>query len=47
MQGFFSIKATPMGANLVLLEELEEGIIQALIDDAKDWVYEQFEAIRK
>lgn len=31
MQGFFSIKVTPMGANLVLMEEMEEGIIPALI----------------
>lgn len=46
MQGFFSIKATPLGANRVLLEEIEEEIIPALISDAKDWVYGKFEDIR-
>lgn len=47
MQGFFSVKVTPMGANLVLLEEMEEGIIPALIEDASDWIHEKFDDIRK
>lgn len=46
MQGFFSIKVTLLGANLVLMEEIEEGIISALISDAHEWLYEKFEDIR-
>lgn len=46
IQGFFSIKVTPMGANRVLLEEIEEGIIPALMSDASDYVSEFFNDIR-
>lgn len=46
LQGFFSIKVTPLGANLVLLEEVEEGIIPALVSDAKEWIDEHFDDIR-
>lgn len=47
MQGVFSIKVTPLGATLVLLEESEEGMIQALLEDAKEWINEFFEDIRQ
>lgn len=47
MQGFFLIKITPLGANKVLMDEMEEGIIPALISDASSWVYEMFEDIRQ
>lgn len=46
MQGFFSIKVTPLGANKVLLEEMDEGIIQDLISDANEWIHEKFDDIR-
>lgn len=45
MQGFFSTKITPMGAKLVLMEEMGEGIIPAFILNASDWVYEIFEDV--
>lgn len=45
MQGFFSVKVMPMGANKVLMEEMEEGIIPALLADACDWVYEIFDVV--
>lgn len=44
---FFPIKITPLGANKVLMEEVEEGIIHALIADASGWVYEMFDDIRR
>lgn len=46
-QGVFSIKVTPMGANLVLLEEMDDGYIQAILDDSEEWFYEVFSDIRK
>ncbi|PNY01681.1 hypothetical protein L195_g024982 [Trifolium pratense] len=42
MQGYFGIKITPLGANMVLMEEQEEGELQALQDDAKDWLAQWF-----
>lgn len=35
MQGFFLIKITPLGANKVLMEEVEEGIFPVLMLDAR------------
>ncbi|XP_058766204.1 uncharacterized protein LOC131639756 [Vicia villosa] len=37
MEGVFSIKVTPVGANLCLLEEMEEGYIGELIGDGSTW----------
>ncbi|XP_058774259.1 uncharacterized protein LOC131648526 [Vicia villosa] len=37
MEGFFTIKATPMGGSLVLLEETEGGVIADLIGDGDKW----------
>ncbi|MCI08394.1 hypothetical protein A2U01_0029471, partial [Trifolium medium] len=45
-QGYFGIKITPLGANLVLLEEQEEGEVRALIEDAKSWMEQWFREIR-
>ncbi|PNX93423.1 hypothetical protein L195_g016577 [Trifolium pratense] len=42
MQGYFGIKITPLGANLVLLEEQEGGEMQALQADAKEWLDQWF-----
>lgn len=41
-EGFFRIKATPLGANLFLLEELEEGEIRALVKGEPEWVGKWF-----
>ena len=42
-QGYFAIKVTPMGANLCLLEEQEEGELKALTEDANEWLEQWFE----
>ncbi|XP_058759400.1 uncharacterized protein LOC131632679 [Vicia villosa] len=46
MEGFFSIKVHPMGANLCLLEEMEEGIIKEPMDEGKWWWKQWFKNIR-
>lgn len=38
MQGVFNVKATLMGANLVLLSSDLEKEVEALVTDAKDWL---------
>ncbi|MCI10585.1 hypothetical protein A2U01_0031678, partial [Trifolium medium] len=45
-QGYFGVKATPLGYNLTLLEGHEDGDIEALMDDAKDWLNQWFREIR-
>ncbi|PNX65689.1 hypothetical protein L195_g062723, partial [Trifolium pratense] len=45
-QGYFGVKITPLGANLVLLEEQEEGEVRALMEDAKSWLDQWFRDIR-
>lgn len=45
-QGFFGVKATPLGANLVLLEAEDDEAIPNLINDAKDWVGDWLDEIR-
>ncbi|GAU26825.1 hypothetical protein TSUD_289300 [Trifolium subterraneum] len=45
-QGYFGVKVTPLGSNLALLEGQEEGEVQALIDDVKDWMDQWFREIR-
>lgn len=37
-EGYFGITATPLGANLVLLEEQVEGEIEVLMEEAKEWI---------
>jgi hypothetical protein len=45
-QGYFGVKVTPLGANLALLEGQEEGEVEALLADAKDWLDQWFKEIR-
>ncbi|GAU49604.1 hypothetical protein TSUD_407690 [Trifolium subterraneum] len=45
-QGYFGIKITPLVANLTLLEEQEEGEVQALLKDARSWLEQWFKEIR-
>lgn len=35
-KGYFKIKTTPLGANLCLLEEQEEGELKAMIKEEKE-----------
>lgn len=49
-KGYFSIKVTPLGENLCLLEEREEqeeGEIKAMVDEGSDWLWQWFKEIRK
>lgn len=44
--GFFLVKVILLGANLCLLEEMEEGIIQELLNDPLMWWKQWFLSIR-
>ncbi|XP_058780930.1 uncharacterized protein LOC131655034 [Vicia villosa] len=46
IEGYFRVKVTPIGANLCLLEEMEEGEIVALISKANEWICQWFSEIR-
>ncbi|XP_058726434.1 uncharacterized protein LOC131597779 [Vicia villosa] len=46
VEGIFSIKVTPLGANLCLLEETEEGFIRELIGDGQTWWRQWFKEVR-
>lgn len=37
VKGYFSIKVTPLGENIYLLEESEPGEIRKLIMEVKSW----------
>jgi hypothetical protein len=45
-EGYFGVKIIPLGSNLTLLEEQEEGEVEALMEDAKDWLDQWFTEIR-
>ncbi|CAJ2637223.1 unnamed protein product [Trifolium pratense] len=45
-QGYFGVKATPLGSNLILLEGREDGEMEALMEDAKDSLNQWFKEIR-
>ncbi|XP_058733452.1 uncharacterized protein LOC131605070 [Vicia villosa] len=45
-EGYFGVKVTPMGANLCLLEENEEGMIKDIIEEAREWIQQWFSEIR-
>lgn len=47
MKVTFFIKVTPLGANLCLLEESEEGEIRNLIREGKYWWSQWFTCIRE
>ncbi|XP_058783963.1 uncharacterized protein LOC131658712 [Vicia villosa] len=44
-EGYFNIKATPLGANLCLLEEQEEGEIKTMIEEDRVWIEQWFSDI--
>ncbi|CAI8610467.1 unnamed protein product [Vicia faba] len=46
MEGYFGVKVTPLGSNLYLLEEREDGELKALIKEASDWINQWFVEIR-
>lgn len=41
-KGYFLVKATPVGTNLCLLEELVEGESITLVEDSKVWLGKWF-----
>jgi hypothetical protein len=45
-EGYFGVKVTPLGSNLTLLEGQDEGEVEALMEDAKDWLDQWFSSIR-
>ncbi|XP_058740820.1 uncharacterized protein LOC131613142 [Vicia villosa] len=46
IEGFFSIKVIPLGANLCLLEEMEEGVISDLMSEGNTWWKQWFRTIK-
>ncbi|CAL5188643.1 unnamed protein product [Lathyrus oleraceus] len=44
-EGYFEVKATPLGENLCLLEDQKEGEIKALINEAADWIGKWFKEV--
>ncbi|XP_058748519.1 uncharacterized protein LOC131621485 [Vicia villosa] len=47
MEGYFSIKVTPLGANLCLLEDIEDGAVRDLIEEGRSWWTQWFSEIRE
>lgn len=47
MEGLFTIKVTPYGVNLCLLEEVEEGEIKALVEEARGWFEQWFDETKE
>lgn len=47
IESYFSIKVTPLRANLCLLEEIDEGEIKHLITEGKSWWSQLFSEIRE
>lgn len=45
--GFFSVKVTSIGANLCLLEDNEEGFLEAIISEGIVWLGRWFAEVRK
>jgi hypothetical protein len=45
-QGYFGVKVTPLGSNLTLLEGQEDGEVEALLEDASEWMEQWFKEIR-
>lgn len=46
MEGYFNIKATPLGANLVLLEPNDGVDVAKVVEEAKGWVEDWFDEIK-
>ncbi|CAK8576112.1 unnamed protein product [Lathyrus sativus] len=46
-EGYFALKVTPLGENLCLLEEDEEGELEALVEGAFGWLSQWFSEVRK
>lgn len=47
IEGYFSIKVTPLGANLCLMEEVEKGAIRDLVKEGRSWWSQWFADIRE
>lgn len=45
-QGYFFVHVTPLGSNLAVLENLEEGEVEALVEGAADWLSRWFDEIQ-
>ncbi|XP_058749527.1 uncharacterized protein LOC131622508 [Vicia villosa] len=47
VEGYFSIKVTPLGANLCLLEDIDDGAVRDLIEEGRSWWSQWFSEIRE
>lgn len=47
MEWVFTIKVTPLGENLYLLEEAEVGDIKAMVEEANGWLEQWFDEIKE
>lgn len=46
IEGFFSVKIIPLGANICVLEEMEEGVILDLMSEGNTWWKQWFHSIK-
>lgn len=46
-EGIFGISITPLGASLCLLEELQEGSLENLLEGGSKWLEEHLKNIRR
>lgn len=47
LEGFLSVKVTPLGENLFLLEDNEEGVLESLILEESEWLGQWFVEVRR
>lgn len=47
LEGYSKIKATPLGANLCLLEENEPGELEFLVKESKEWLEQWFKEVHR
>lgn len=47
MEGIFAIKVIPLGGNLCMMEELEEGFIEDFIGEEETWWKTRFSEVKK
>lgn len=46
-EGYLSVKVTPLGANLCLLEDLVEGEIEAFVEEGCDYLKQWFKEVKR
>lgn len=46
-KGFFSLSVIPLGANLYLLEDDEEGTLKEMVEGGSRWLEQRFKEVRR